>query len=137
MASDTNKAKVQKARSAGELFNNIQQAVDANRVPQLAEFLQQVSDRIGVEEIADVMATTIRDGSDAVKRKFALEYANLLRQFQQMTGEMTKDEISKMSDMQIDAILRDEYGIGKVESTDGTEGTEGPTASGTGEPESV
>lgn len=111
MATPKRSEVIARARSAGEMFNDIQKAVEQNKVPQLAELLTKVSDRIGIDRIAEVIADSITTGKDDTKRKFALEFAALLKQYQQMTGEITKDEITRMTDMQIESILRDEYGF--------------------------
>lgn len=111
MASDTNKVKADKARAAGTLFETIEQAAAANRVPQLAELLTKIADNVGLEEIAKTISNAIADGTPAQKQKFALEYANLLRQFQQLVGEVTRDEVTMMATQQIHAMLRDEFNI--------------------------
>lgn len=97
------------------MFASITDAVEAQKVPQLAELLTGVAEKVTVDKIAEVIAESITSGNDASRRKFALEYAGLLKQYQQMTGEITRDEVSRMADDQIEAILRDEYGFGRQE----------------------
>lgn len=97
------------------MFASITDAVEAQKVPQLAELLTGVAEKVTVDEIANVIAESITKGNDANRRKFALEYAGLLKQYQMMTGEITRDEVTRMSDEQIEAILRDEYGFGRSE----------------------
>lgn len=125
MATDTKIVKAQKARSAGTLFESIEQSAAASRVPQLAELLTKVADKIGLENIAETIANAIQEGTPAMRQKNALEYANLIRQFQQMVGEPTKDEITQMATPVIYTMLEKEFRlIHESNDKDHSEGTE-------------
>lgn len=93
------------------MFASIEEAVDSQRVPQFREFISGVVDRVGMREIIDAFALAIQEGTPGTRNKYALEFAGLLKQYQQLTGEISKDEISRMSDDCIEQMLVDDFGF--------------------------
>ena len=119
MATQTIREKVQNARSVKTVVDAVNQIADEQKVPQLRDLLLEMDKAVSKEKIAEIFKMTIdaarrRDANvpqKAAARNMVVEYMTMLKQYQQMTGEITQDEISKMADMEIDALLRDEYGL--------------------------
>ena len=112
MATKPKAQQIREARSAGTMFESISAAIDANKVPQFRDFITGVVDEVGLKEIIKAFADALRDGSPALRNKNALEFAALLKQYQQLTGDgFTKDEVSRMSDECIEQMLVDDFGL--------------------------
>lgn len=122
MATKTNRQKVQDARAVADVCNIVQQSVEEQKVPQLRELLMEIGKKVTPQQIATLFKERIEkglaDGATPGERnaaqKIIVEYASLLKSYQQMTGELTTDEIGRMADWQLDAILRDQYGLTKT-----------------------
>jgi hypothetical protein len=92
--------------------------VAEQKVPKLEELILEIQKSVPISDMAKVFKIRIAAGlkSDATVPdksaafKMAVSFANMLKQYQQLSGEITTDEIGKMADKQIDALLRDRYG---------------------------
>ena len=132
MATETKREQAQKKRSAGEILTGVLDAARTASAPQFADFLKAVSDEVGIKELATAFAKEFRDGSPVLRRRLVVDYATMLRQFQEMMGEPTRDEISKMTDQVLDANIVELLGFEKI-NDNGSDESE--TGNGTGTPD--
>jgi hypothetical protein len=111
MASETNAAKIQKLRSAGDLLSGMLDAAQSQSAPQLAEFLTEAIKKVPVKDLAGEFAKQFKEGNAQIRRKLVLDFVALMKQHQQMAGEPTRDEISRMTQPVIDANIEVLLGI--------------------------
>ena len=106
----TTTEKIQRKRTAAETVKSMEDVLASNKLPKIAEFLEAVSAKVSLETLATIYATAIKDNSKpGIQRQYATMYTNLLQAYQKVTGDLTADELMKMADEQLEAILRDNY----------------------------
>jgi len=86
-------------------------ATDAGKVPRMADMLYLIIQEIGLPEIAKIVAEQIRTGSPKTKAEFAGKVFDAMKAHEKMAGELTEDEVSKLTEDMIDTILKNEYGL--------------------------
>lgn len=87
-------------------------AMDNLQAPQLSEFIAAVCDKIPLKEMGGIIATEILTGKDKKTRRDAImTFLDALKAQTKLMGETSsKDEIEKMTDEQIRAVFKDEFG---------------------------
>lgn len=85
-----------------EALKNLSESTD---IPQLKELVFLIGQQISLKEIARVVADRIRNGTPKEKRDFAATYIDMLTRLAKLQGEMTEDDVSKLADEQIDAMI--------------------------------
>lgn len=122
MATPTTREKVQAARSARAILTSIDALVDEQKVPTLSEVMAEIGKTISVKDVAEIFADRIKAGlkpdaiipARAAAFKVAVEYVDLLQDYQQLTGEFTGEELTRMSDQQLEALLHVQFGLTRV-----------------------
>ncbi len=87
---------------------------ECEATPRLAELAQHIQQLVSLKQIAEIIAERIHNGSAREKREYATAYIDMLIRLEKLQGEVTADDVSKLADEEIDAILKLDYRIAKV-----------------------
>ena len=121
-------------RNAAQALEAMKQSTDAHTLKELA---YEIGQQITLKEIAAIVATNIRSGSDRAKRDFAMGYIDMLARIQRLEGEITEDDAMKLATEEIEDLLASQYGE-QVRIKDGPEclnsGLQSETCSGPTDP---
>ena len=86
---------------------------ECESTPRLAELAKHIGDLITLKEVAEIITESIRNGSTKDKREFASAYIDMLVRLEKLQGEVTADDVAKLADEEIEAILKLDYRIAK------------------------
>lgn len=92
----------EKGKTTLQALKSMSESTD---VPQLKELVFLIGQEISLKEIARVVADRIKNGTPKEKRDFAATYIDMLTRLAKLQGEITEDDVSKLADDQIDAMI--------------------------------
>lgn len=106
------RAKQAEVKEVDDIFEEIGRQQSTIKV---SEIIEGVAKELGSEEIAKLLARQIKKGSVRDSKLFLQELLRIVNTHEKKTAAITENEISRLEDDQIDALLESEYGLQKKE----------------------
>lgn len=104
--------KAAETRDTADIFDEIGRQQETIK---LSEIIEGVSRELGSEEIAKLLALQIKKGSVKDSKMFLQELLRMVNTHEKKTAAISENEISRLEDDQIDALLEAEFGLQKRE----------------------
>lgn len=104
------RAKQAETQDTNDIFEEIGRQQSTIKV---SEIIEGVAKELGSEEIAKLLAKQIKKGSVRDSKLFLQELLRIVNTHEKKTAAITENEISRLEDDQIDALLESEYGLQK------------------------
>lgn len=101
----------QKNERTGRTAEQAFEAIANAKAPRLADLLFNIAKEISLPEVAKIIADNIRNGSPATKAKFAEAFLSLMKVHEKAQGEITEDDVSKLTDEMLDLCFEKDFGV--------------------------
>lgn len=102
------RAKQAETKDTDDIFDEIGRQSSTIKV---SEIIEGVAKELGSEEIAKLLAKQIKKGSVRDSKMFLQELLRIVNTHEKKTAAITENEISRLEDDQIEALLQHEYGL--------------------------
>lgn len=106
------RAAAAETQSAASIFEEIGRQQSTIK---LSEIIEYVAVELGSKEIAKLLSKQIKSGSQKDQKMFLQELIRLVNTLEKKTAAISDNEVARLEDDQIDALLESQFGLQKKE----------------------